>query len=220
MRPFMLSLLLAGCSAENAAARFLARPTADALSSNAVIMDSAGARSAEEFLGALSAPTGSVEATQNFARTTLGDGSLLFARAGDDGKVDTVLHFPAQGLTEDLLSTGLYQSAWNTRDVGARLALLEQSWAEDGRYADPQVSVSGRAGLSDAIERYLRNAGATTIDQNTPVQVLPGGFFTFGWRISSAPPSDGFDVGQVEAGRIRWICGFFTARTARQGEGL
>ncbi len=220
MRRLVLSLLLAGCSAENAAARFLARPSAGALSPNAVFIDSAGARRADESLGALSAPTGSVEAVQHFARTTLRDGSMLFARTGDDGRVDSILHFAAQGVTGDLPSTQLYQSAWNTRDVGARLALLEQSWAEDGHYADPSVSVSGRAGLSDAIERYLRNAGTTSIDQNTPLQVLPGGYFTFGWRISSAPPSDGFDVGRVEAGRITWLCGFFTARAARQSEGL
>jgi len=219
MRHFVLFLVLGGCAAENAAARFLRAPTAEALASNAVIIDGAGARRADEFLATLGAPTGSVEAVQNFARTTLRDGSMLFARTGDDGRVDTVLHFAAQGVTGDVPSTQLYQSAWNTRDVGARLALLEQSWAEDGDYADPTVSVSGRAGLSDAIERYLRNAGTTTIEQNTPVQVLPGGAFTFGWRISSTPPTDGFDVGMVEAGRITWLCGFFSARSSQQ-EGL
>jgi len=76
--------------------------------------------------------------------------------------------------------------------------------------------VSGRAGLSDAIERYLQGAGTTTIARNTPVQVLPGGPFTFGWRISSTPPRDGFDVGMLENGRITWICGFFTARSSQE----
>jgi hypothetical protein len=212
MRRFVLVLLLGGCAADNAASRFLAAPTAEALASNAVLLDATGARGADEFLAALPARRGSIEAVQHFARTMLSDGSMLFARTGDDGRVDRLLRFPAEGLTGDVPSTQAYQAAWNARDVGARLALLEQSWAEDGHYADPTVSVSGRAGLSEAIERYLRTAGTTTIDQNTPVQVLPGGAFTFGWRISSTPPVDGFDVGMVEADRITWLCGFFSAR--------
>ena len=37
-----------------------------------------------------------------------------------------------------------YGAAWNEVDQAARRRLLEQAWADDGTYTDPQSDISGR----------------------------------------------------------------------------
>ena len=44
-----------------------------------------------------------------------------------------------------------YVAAWNEADAAARLKILEDCWAEDAVYVDPNVELKGRVALSERI---------------------------------------------------------------------
>lgn len=48
-----------------------------------------------------------------------------------------------------------YVSAWNERNPGKRLELLDSCWAEHGVYTDPGVQTSSRVALNDNIGAFL-----------------------------------------------------------------
>ncbi|GAB7182155.1 nuclear transport factor 2 family protein [Kitasatospora sp. Ki12] len=103
-----------------------------------------------------------------------------------------------------------YIAVWNETDPAARRKLIDEAWAEDGRYTDPLASVVGR----DAIDALIGAAQAQ----------FPGLEFTLGpvdahhdiarftWNLGPAgaePVVIGFDVlTATPEGRIGAVYGF------------
>ncbi|MFB6888063.1 nuclear transport factor 2 family protein [Kitasatospora sp. NPDC056327] len=103
-----------------------------------------------------------------------------------------------------------YLAAWNETDPAARRRLVDEVWAEDGRYTDPLADVTGR----EAVAALLGEAQAQ----------FPGLVFTLGpvdahhgiarftWNLGPAgeePLVIGFDVLVTDAqGRIASVYGF------------
>ncbi|MBV6696919.1 nuclear transport factor 2 family protein [Kitasatospora aureofaciens] len=103
-----------------------------------------------------------------------------------------------------------YLAVWNETDPAARRKLVDEAWAEDGRYTDPLAAVTGR----DAIDALIGAAQAQ----------FPGMEFTLGpvdahhdiarftWNLGPAgaePIVIGFDVLVAGPdGRIASVHGF------------
>jgi hypothetical protein len=103
-----------------------------------------------------------------------------------------------------------YLAVWNETDPAVRRKLIDEVWAEDGRYTDPLAAVAGR----DAIDALIGAAQAQ----------FPGLEFTLGpvdahhdiarftWNLGPAgaePVVIGFDVlAATPDGRIGAVYGF------------
>ncbi|MGW7449190.1 nuclear transport factor 2 family protein [Kitasatospora sp. NPDC054795] len=103
-----------------------------------------------------------------------------------------------------------YLAVWNETDPAARRKLVDEVWAEDGRYTDPLAAVTGR----DAVAALIGAAQAQ----------FPGLEFTLGpvdahhdiarftWNLGPAgaePVVIGFDVlAATPDGRIGAVYGF------------
>jgi SnoaL-like domain len=105
-----------------------------------------------------------------------------------------------------------YVRAWHERDEAARRRLLEESWAEDGVYTDPETTIEGRDALMDAIADFHARRPDVRIEVRGRIDGF-GRHFRFVWATvdgSGAVLREGIDVGQVdETARITSIIGFF-----------
>lgn len=105
-----------------------------------------------------------------------------------------------------------YISAWGVMDSTERLVRLESCYASDATYCDPTVSVSGRAALSEHIERTLAAFRDMTLVRTTRVNAH-GSFARFGWQMRGADGKnlpECLDVVEFGAdGRITRVIGFF-----------
>ncbi len=104
-----------------------------------------------------------------------------------------------------------YLAAWNETDAGARRAVLEEVFAEDGVYTDPLVSVRGRDGLDAAIAAVQGQFGGLVFSFGGAVDAHHD-IARFVWHLGpegAEPVVVGFDVVQVgEDGRISRVLGF------------
>ncbi len=105
-----------------------------------------------------------------------------------------------------------YVRAWHEGDEAARRRLLEESWAKDGVYADPQTTIAGREALVHAIAEFHEQRPDVRIEVRSRIDDF-GPHFRFVWATvdgSGAVLREGIDVGQLDAeGRIASIVGFF-----------
>ena len=105
-----------------------------------------------------------------------------------------------------------YVRAWHERDEATRRALLDQSWAEDGTYADPEGRIEGREALIEAIADFHQSRPGIRIEVRSPIDGF-GRHFRFVWATVDGDGGvlrEGIDVGELdEDGRIRSIVGFF-----------
>jgi hypothetical protein len=105
-----------------------------------------------------------------------------------------------------------YVLAWATSDEMARLALLDQCWAEGGVYCDPLSKVEGRRALSDHIAGFQRSRPGFRIPLASGVDAHHE-FLRFRWVMVDSARNfvmEGFDVGELAAdGRLQRITGFF-----------
>ena len=105
-----------------------------------------------------------------------------------------------------------YLAMWNETDSDRRAELIEQAWAQEGRYVDPLLEAEGHGALSDMVaavheqypgHRFHRTSG---IDAHHD-QVR------FAWELAApdgALTVAGIDVGTLGAdGRLERIAGFF-----------
>jgi hypothetical protein len=103
-----------------------------------------------------------------------------------------------------------YLAAWNETDPAARLALIAQTWTEDGTYLDPLLSGSGHAGIdammAAAQPQFDGARFRRTSDVDAHHDVVR---FTWSLGLEDAPFLSGLDFGVVEDGRFRSITGFF-----------
>jgi hypothetical protein len=105
-----------------------------------------------------------------------------------------------------------YAAAWAEPDEGARRALLERAWTDDGTYSDPTAHVEGREALVRHIAGFLATAGTTKLERASGVEAHHGSL-RFAWRIVAADGkvvAQGFDYGELAGdGRLKKIVGFF-----------
>lgn len=106
-----------------------------------------------------------------------------------------------------------YGKAWNEPDAGARLALLEKSFAADGAYTDPGPNdvAADRAGLVAVIGQFQSLFPGATIEQASGIDAVYG-HFRFAWRVRQAGAVilTGEDEGRYGSdGLIMRITGFF-----------
>jgi hypothetical protein len=118
---------------------------------------------------------------------------------------------PASTLTtQQIVET--YGAAWGEPDVAKRRQLLEQSWADDGTYTDPQSDVAGRDALIELISGFQAQVNGARIVPTSAVDVHHERF-RFTWAMLGADGSrmmEGIDYGELAAdGRIKKIVGFF-----------
>jgi|RhiMetdeSRZDD1v2_1073273.scaffolds.fasta_scaffold65812_2 hypothetical protein len=128
---------------------------------------------------------------------------------------DTVTANPAEARSEVTDVTDLvdaYVASWNESDAAVRTRLVEQAWAEQGRYLDPLLDLTGHealATLAPVLEQHYpgHRIGRTgDVDQHHNV-------FRFTWELTGpdgAVVIAGVDVGVLaDDGRISAIAGFF-----------
>lgn|GEM_PF-804934 len=132
----------------------------------------------------------------------------LWVQTRDD-QVVTMVAFDGGG-GENTAVLQAYQRAWTEVDADLRSEALEASFAEDGRYVDPNTEASGRAALEDAIVDFQSLPGASIV----PDGIVDDhhGWVLFKWRMhmGPAPVLDGFDVVRVgDDGRLDEVYGFF-----------
>ena len=104
-----------------------------------------------------------------------------------------------------------YLAAWNETDPAKRRALVDEVWAQDGRYTDPLGDARGRAEIDGLI-------GAVQ-------QQFPGFVFTLGgavdahhdqarftWHLGPAEAQEpvviGFDVAVLDGEKLGRVYGF------------
>ena len=104
-----------------------------------------------------------------------------------------------------------YGAAWNETDEAKRLALLEDSWAEDGLYQDPSGNADGRAALVAHIGGFHAMFPGRTIDFASGVDSNGTGL-RWAWvmRNGDEIELEGIDFAELAPdGRIQRIAGFF-----------
>ena len=107
-----------------------------------------------------------------------------------------------------------YIDAWNETDPGKRMALLDEVWAKDGTYQDPNVEVKGREGLSKLIGGFQAGKPGVALQLTDPPSSHHEHVY-FGWQMAAGPGrvvGKGFDFVTLDrAGQISQIVGFFIA---------
>jgi hypothetical protein len=105
-----------------------------------------------------------------------------------------------------------YGAAWNETNEGKRRALLEQAWADDGVYTDPQSHVEGRDALVALITGFQQTMPGARIVPTSAADEHHGQI-RFTWRMDGADGKavmEGIDFGELAPdGRIKRIVGFF-----------
>jgi hypothetical protein len=104
-----------------------------------------------------------------------------------------------------------YIAMWNETDAVARRALVDELWAEDARYVDPMVEVTGRAEIDAtvaAVQRQFTGLEFRLVgDVDAHHQQA-----RFGWELGPAGHEAlvvGFDVAERDAaGRLTQVLGF------------
>ncbi len=105
-----------------------------------------------------------------------------------------------------------YGASWNETDDAKRRALLEQSFADEATYTDPQSDVSGREALVAHIAGFHQTFAGAKIVATSAVDEHHERF-RFTWIMQAADGStmmEGIDFGELAPdGRIKKIVGFF-----------
>jgi hypothetical protein len=105
-----------------------------------------------------------------------------------------------------------YLAMWNETNSDRRAELIEQAWAQNGRYVDPLLEAEGHGPLSEMVaavheqypgHRFRRTSGIDTHHDQV----------RFAWELAApdgALTVTGIDVGTVGSdGRLERIAGFF-----------
>ena len=105
-----------------------------------------------------------------------------------------------------------YMAAWNEADAIARERLLEQCWADNGAYVDPNVGLIGREALSAHISKVQAGRPGARLEFMSGVDIHHN-VLRFLWRLVRADGTCGdtsIDFGEIGPdGRLTRIIGFF-----------
>ena len=105
-----------------------------------------------------------------------------------------------------------YGDAWNEPDRDKRRELLEQAWADDGAFVDPERTVVGRDALMDLIDDFQNEKPWARMEFTSEPEEHQGSL-RITWALVQADGTrveEGVDFGEVaEDGRLRKIVTFF-----------
>jgi hypothetical protein len=105
-----------------------------------------------------------------------------------------------------------YMAAWNEADAAIRQTLLEQCWADDGVYVDPNVQLAGREQLLQHIAKVQATRPGARLEFMSGIDIHHH-VVRFLWRLVRADGTVGdtsIDVGEIGPdGRLTKIIGFF-----------
>lgn len=104
-----------------------------------------------------------------------------------------------------------YIRAWNATDPQQRRALVAETWTEDARYTDPLADAEGHAAIDATIAAVQGMFPGHRFSLAGPVDAHHD-IVRFRWHLTAADAHDplviGFDVAELEHGRIRRVHGF------------
>ena len=105
-----------------------------------------------------------------------------------------------------------YMAAWNEADAAIRQNLLEQCWADDGVYVDPNVQLAGRQQLSQHIAKVQATRPGARVEFMSGIDIHHH-VVRFLWRLVRPDGTVGdtsIDFGEIGSdGRLTKIIGFF-----------
>lgn len=192
------------------------------LTPDALVIDGSdrfvGADGSAALTGSALTITSAVDSHHDVLRALVQRGNdelILFGQLDEDGLLALVVLTtpPGEGDgTEGGDNIDAYQTAWNEGDVDTRTSLLEESWADDGRYVDPTADVSGREALVEHITGFRDGLpGAAVLGKSDVVE--QAGMVHFRWvttGLAGAVNIEGMDVGLTDDdGKLTLIAGFF-----------
>lgn len=104
-----------------------------------------------------------------------------------------------------------YLQGWNETDALRRRVLIEETYAEHAVYTDPMVQASGWEAIDATIAAVQSMFPGHVFRLGGPVDAHHD-MVRFQWHLA-APGADeplviGFDVAQLDGGRIRQVLGF------------
>jgi hypothetical protein len=105
-----------------------------------------------------------------------------------------------------------YLETWNELDPARRRKAIDELWAQDGRYVDPDDDATGRDAIAGVITAAREKLGTLVFTLGDVIGVHHGlALFTWHARLSVAaePVAAGHDVAAFAAGRITLVYGFF-----------
>jgi hypothetical protein len=105
-----------------------------------------------------------------------------------------------------------YLESWNEFDPARRRKLIDELWAEDGRYVDPDDDATGRDAIVGVLTAAREKLGTLVFTLGEVIGVHHGlTLFTWQARPSAdaEPVAAGYDVAEFAAGRVTLVCGFF-----------
>src|SRR5262245_60519348 len=108
-----------------------------------------------------------------------------------------------------------YLDTWNETNADARRAAVEEIWADEGRYVDPMVDVSGSEKISEAIgaaQAQVPGHVVRLLDDRNRIDAHHN-VVRFYWELVPAAGGEslaiGFDVAVTdERGQIASVLGF------------
>jgi hypothetical protein len=104
-----------------------------------------------------------------------------------------------------------YIATWNESDPAKRRDLIEQVWADDGRYIDPLADATGKDAIDATIDAVQAQFAGLAFRLGGPVDAHHN-LARFTWElgaIGAEPVVIGFDVAVInEDGRIETVHGF------------
>jgi hypothetical protein len=105
-----------------------------------------------------------------------------------------------------------YMAAWNEADAAIRQTLLEQCWAEDGVYVDPNVQLAGREQLLQHIAKVQATRPGARLEFMSGIEIHHH-VVRFLWRLVRADGTVGdtsIDFGEIGPdGRLTKNTGLF-----------
>jgi hypothetical protein len=116
-----------------------------------------------------------------------------------------------QGGTEREL-IARYLESWNELDPARRRKLIDELWAEDGRYIDPDDDATGRDAIAGVLTAAREKLGTLVFTLGEVIGVHHS-LVLFTWQArpsaQAEPVAAGYDVAEFAAGRLERVCGFF-----------
>ena len=115
-------------------------------------------------------------------------------------------------MTDVTTTVDTYLAAYNETDAPSRVALLERSFAPDGRLIDPPLDGAGREGISAMMAAVHQQFPGHTFRRATGIDEHHG-HLRYGWELLGPDGGvvlAGTDVGELDGnGRLVRVTGFF-----------
>jgi hypothetical protein len=115
-----------------------------------------------------------------------------------------------------------YLESWNEFDPARRRKRIDELWAEDGRYVDPDDDATGRDAIAGVLTAARDRLGTLIFTLGEVISVHHDlALFTWQARPSAAaePVAAGYDAAEFTGGQVKLVYGFFVAVTwAAAGE--